>query len=67
MANLHNTFERHFSQTTRWVYDHKCLVLVIMVLVTAFLAAQLPELTIDTRDESFFHDDDPTLLAYNEF
>ncbi|MGD9217501.1 MAG: MMPL family transporter, partial [Desulfobacteraceae bacterium] len=22
---------------------------------------------IDTRDESFFHDDDPTLLAYNEF
>jgi predicted RND superfamily exporter protein len=67
MANLHNTFEQRFSQTTRWVYDRKYMVLVIMLLVTAFLAAQTPELTIDTRDESFFHDDDPTLLAYNEF
>lgn len=67
MAKLHNTFERCFSQTTRWVYDGKYLVLVIVLLVTALAASQTPKLTVDTRDESFFHDDDPTLLAYNDF
>jgi predicted RND superfamily exporter protein len=67
MANIHNKFERKFSQATQWIYDRKIIVLVIMLLVTAALAAQMSKLTIDTRDESFFHEDDPTLRTYNHF
>ncbi len=67
MARLHKYFENKFSYMTRWVYDSKYLVLLIILLVTAALSAHTPKLTIDTRDESFFHQNDPTLVAYNHF
>lgn len=67
MAGLHTYFEDNFSLLTGWVYDHKYRILAVMLLVTLALAAQTSKLTIDTRDESFFHDDDPTLIAYNRF
>lgn len=38
-----------------------------MLLLTFALAGQLSKLRIDTRDESFFHEDDPALIAYNQF
>ena len=31
------------------------------------LASQVPQITLDTSNESFLHPDDPTLMAYNEF
>lgn len=67
MARIHDKFEKSFSRTTRWAYDRKYLSLFIMLLVTAALASQVPKITMDTRDESFFHEDDPTLIAYNQF
>jgi predicted RND superfamily exporter protein len=67
MATIHKKFEHYFSQVTRWVYDNKYLALTVVVLMTMTLATQTTKLTIDTRDESFFHDDDPTLMAYNRF
>lgn len=67
MATIHNKFEHYFSQVTRWVYDSKYLALTVVLLMTMALATQTTKLTIDTRDESFFHDDDPTLIAYNRF
>ena len=67
MANLHKGFENTFLQLTRWVYDGKYRILGAILLVTATLAVHTPKLTIDTRDESFFHDNDPTLIAYNHF
>ena len=67
MANLHKGFENTFSQLTGWVYDGKYRILGAILLVTATLAVHTPKLTIDTRDESFFHDNDPTLIAYNHF
>jgi predicted RND superfamily exporter protein len=67
MATIHKKFEHCFSQVTRWVYDSKYLALMVVLLMTMALATQTTKLTIDTRDESFFHDDDPTLMAYNRF
>jgi len=67
MASLHESVEHIFTRITAWVYDRKYRTLVIILLVTAAFAAQATKVTIDTRDESFFHPDDPALVAYNEF
>ena len=67
MTGIHMKIESLFAVLTTWVYARKFIVLGIMLLATVGLATQLQKLTFDTRDENFFHDNDPTLIAYNEF
>jgi len=67
MTMIHNKLASFFEAIANWVYAHALLNLGVVFLVSAMLASQLPELTIDTRDESFFHPDDPTLVAYDQF
>jgi len=43
------------------------LAIVIMLLLIAAPASQLPNATFDTSTEAFLHPDDPTLSTYNEF
>ncbi len=49
------------------VYDHKYFGLLFILFLTIALASRLSTLHIDTRDEGFFHKDDPALVAYNDF
>lgn len=67
MTMIHHKLESLFGAIAGWVYTHRFITLGVVFLITIILAAQLPKLTIDTRDESFFHQDDPTLVAYNQF
>jgi len=67
MTRVHKKFENGFAWLAAKVYDHKSLALILMLLMTVAFAIHLPELTIDTRDESFFHPDDPALITYNNF
>ena len=67
MTAVHKKFEELFARSTLWVIKRKYLVLAGLLLFTLALASQMPHLKIDTRDESFFHADDPTLIAYNHF
>ncbi len=67
MAVVHDKLESGFGRLAEFVYQRKYVVLIIMLLVTAGLASQIPKITIDTRDEGFFYDDDPALVAYNHF
>ncbi len=67
MANIHKRVEHGFSRVTRWIYDRKYFTVLAVLAVTALLTSQASRLTIDLRDESFFHEDDPTLIAYNQF
>ncbi len=67
MAMIHNKLESFFEAIAKWVYAHGVLTLGLILLVSVMLARQLPHLTIDTRDQSFFHPDDPTLVAYDQF
>lgn len=67
MSRVHQKFEKWFSHLTEVVYRHKYWALLLVVGLTVAMASQMPRLTIDTRDESFFHPDDPTLIAYNQF
>ena len=67
MTIVHDKLASFFESIASWVYAHALLTLGVIFLISAILAAQLPKLTIDTRDESFFHPDDPTLVAYDQF
>ncbi len=67
MAKMHRKIENVFARMTQWVYDRKYLTVLTVLFVTAILASQTSKLAIDLRDESFFHEDDPTLIAYNQF
>ncbi len=65
MRRIHHRLESFFESIARWVYTHS--ILSLSLLVSVVLACQLPKLPIDTRDQSFFHPNDPTLAAYNQF
>ena len=67
MATIRSRLESLFSALTAWVYVHRFFTLGVMLLITVALTGQLSKLTMDTREESFFHENDPTLIAYNEF
>lgn len=67
MTTVHRRLEAVFTALTAWVVVHRWTTLVVTLLITAMLTAQLPKLTIDTREESFFHKGDATLIAYNQF
>ena len=67
MTAAHKKFETWFAELTARVYNRKYVALACMLLITLALAGQISKLTIDTRDEGFFHDDDPILIAYNTF
>lgn len=64
---LSEYIEQRFAKLTAWVYRHKVGVLFLTLVFTLALGTQSFNLTFDTRDESFFHEDDPTMVAYNDF
>jgi predicted RND superfamily exporter protein len=59
--------EQGFANLTVWVYRRKFSVLFLLLVFSVALAIQSSRLTFDTRDESFFHEDDPTMVSYNAF
>ncbi|NOZ70203.1 MAG: RND family transporter [Deferribacteres bacterium] len=67
MAAIHKKLETLFARLAAVVYDRKYITLACVLLLSLALAGQLPKLRIDTRDETFFKDDDPVLVAYNRF
>ena len=67
MRKIYKQCESLFRQFTAFVYDRKYPALILMLLLTAGLAAQLSKITVDTRDESYFHATDPALIAYHDF
>lgn len=67
MTRIHRRFESWFAALTDLVFRHRYLAFLAMLIVTVALASQLDKLRIDTRDEGFFYEDDPALVAYNDF
>ncbi len=67
MTPLRFKISKIFERVTATVYDYKYTALLLMLLLTTVLATQMSRLTIDTRDESLFHKDDPALITYNNF
>lgn len=67
MKTLRNKIETGFGNFGRWVFDNKFKTLLLMCLVIAGFASQLPKITIDTSNEGFLHKNDPILKQYEAF
>lgn len=67
MKNIRQQLENHFSNLGHWAFRNRIKALLLMLLLTCALAAQLPKLVVDTRNEAFFLKDDDALVKYDEF
>ena len=67
MTPVRQQLENWFADFTGHIYGRKYTALFSMLLLTAALTFHIKDIKFDTRDESFFHSDDPALLAYNAF
>jgi len=67
MPTLKYRIESKFESAGRWVYDNKFKTLFFVLILIVGFFSQLKHLSIDTSSEGFLHDNDPTLIAYNEF
>lgn len=56
-----------FVLISRVAYRHRIKTILAVLLLSLPLFAQLPKITLDTTNESFFQKDDRTLLDYNAF
>jgi len=56
-----------FERWGRLVVRRRWPAIVGMLLLAAGVGAQLPRLEIDNSVEAFLHEDDPSLIHYNEF
>ena len=67
IKDLRQSIEQGFSQYGRLVYRHRYKTLLLLIIVVALLVSQLPKLTLDTSNEGFLHESDPTLHTYDQF
>ncbi|WP_022852109.1 efflux RND transporter permease subunit [Limisalsivibrio acetivorans] len=67
MGRMRKRLEGFFEGASDRIYDNRLKVLAFYVIVFALLFSQLPGITVDTSTEGFLHENDPALIAYNEF
>ena len=59
--------DRFFEKVTAVIIRFRYLVIIAVLGVTVASILQIRTLGIDTSNEGFFHEDDPTLQTYYEF
>lgn len=67
MVNIRQRMEVFFERLARVVYRNRVKSLALMTVITLIPAAFLPQLTMDTTNESFFRKDDDSMVKYNAF
>ncbi|MCH8844466.1 MAG: MMPL family transporter [SAR324 cluster bacterium] len=67
MATLRDRIDTGFSNFGRIVFRHRIKTIVLMLILIGAFVSQIPKITFDTTNESYFHDDDPTIDDYNAF
>ena len=66
-TTLRQNIEQGFVAFGHLIYRHHWKILVLVLVLAFALLSQLPKITVDTSTEGFLHQQDPTLLAYNDF
>ena len=67
MKQFRSRAEARFARLAVTCYEHPIITLIVVLAIFFSLASQAGKLTIATSTESFFHPDDPALVAYNSF
>jgi predicted RND superfamily exporter protein len=67
MKPLRERLDAGVERFAIWAFEHPWRVIAGVALVMAFLAVQLPQLTVDVTLEGQFREDDPTYENYLKF
>ncbi|MDH5559568.1 MAG: MMPL family transporter [Deltaproteobacteria bacterium] len=67
MKKIREWVEDLFESYAKLVIRFHWLVLVMILVVVGFSVYQFRNLKFDTSTESFFHEEDPVLIGYNDF
>lgn len=65
--NIRKVIEGYFEWFTRIIFHHRIAFLVGMILFIGVFLSFVPKLTVDTSTEAMLHDDDPSMVLYNEY
>ena len=66
MMNRHQ-IEAMLENFGHTLVRRKWIFLILMLAISLGLISQLPNITMDTSNEGFLHENDPTLITYNKF
>ena len=66
-GHVREEIEKKFGQWGEFTYDFRWQIIVVMSALMVVLFSNLKYIKFDSSMEGFFHDDDPTLLRYNDF
>lgn len=64
---MRKKIDQGFYKWGGFVVRFRFPIVIFVILTAAFFASQIPKLTFNTSNDSFFKKDSPTLLAYNDF
>jgi len=67
IGSIRDRLEAWFGELGLWVFDHRWMTLIGVILLCAPFLAQLGSITIDNRTERMFLEGDAALIDYREF
>ena len=67
MSTLRSRIELWFEDFARLVFRHRFKTLALILVMAAGLLSQIPKITFDSSNESFFRKNDLTLQEYDAF
>ncbi|MBF0278923.1 MAG: MMPL family transporter [SAR324 cluster bacterium] len=67
MSRSGQRIEQFFAELTRFQFRFPKMILAGWILFFALLWSQMTQIRMETSTESFFHEDDPVLIAYEQF
>ncbi|MDH5378479.1 MAG: Fis family transcriptional regulator, partial [Gammaproteobacteria bacterium] len=67
MSSLRQRIDNLFESMGYWIFGHRLLTLLLVLMMVGGLVSQMPKLTMDTSIEGFLHDEDPVRVYYDEY
>ncbi|MDY6934908.1 MAG: MMPL family transporter [Spirochaetota bacterium] len=67
MNKIIQKIEDGFEAYGHFLYQHRYIAVLIIVLLSAVMVFQLPKLRVDTSIEGFLDEEDPIRITYNAF
>ncbi len=59
--------EKRFEALGHWIFRNRLKTVALVLLLVVGLSTQLRKITVRTSSDSFFHKNDPVLVAYNAY
>jgi len=64
---MREKIESFFEWLSDAIFSRPWQVLLLMLALALLSIIQLPQLILDTSNESFFHPEDPIVVQYHQF